>query len=107
VVFANSPEAQYVLAGGSSFPSTEWSVITAGARATTVTHISGEHRSIRPPPVDVVDSTGAGDSFAGAFIAAMLRNETPLQAVDAGHASSASTLLRLGAGSAHPAMKEL
>lgn len=106
-VFANTPEAAFALAGGSHFPNTEWSVITAGGGATTITHRTGDHRSIRPPDVEVVDSTGAGDSFAGAFIASMLRNETPLQAVEAGHASSASTLLRLGAGSGHPATKEL
>jgi sugar/nucleoside kinase (ribokinase family) len=43
-------------------------------------------------PVEVAESTGAGDAFAAGFLAAWLRGEGPLQCGMAGNAAAALVL---------------
>jgi sugar/nucleoside kinase (ribokinase family) len=49
------------------------------------------------PQVEVVDSTGAGDVFRGAFIYALLRGETPLEILRFANAAAALSCTREGA----------
>jgi len=67
------------------------SVITAGADPTLV--VDGPARSTLPVPRrDVVDSTGAGDAFAAAFLTAWAAGAVPTEAVEHGHASAARVI---------------
>ena len=98
VVVANRDEARFLLRDRTTFPETTWSVVTSGQRDTVITHANGEYRRLTPPPAELLDSTGAGDAFTGGFIAALLRSETPVDAVRAGHRLAALTLREPGAG---------
>lgn len=49
------------------------------------------------PPVDVVDTTGAGDSFAGAFLAHWVRGASPIAAARAAVGVAAWVVARVGA----------
>lgn len=97
LVVANRDEARLLLRDEQQFPKTTWTVVTHGQRPTVITHRNGEQRRISPPPVDAVDSTGAGDAFTGGFIASMLHGETAIEAVNAGHRLAARTLQEPGA----------
>ena len=44
------------------------------------------------PPVEVVEVIGAGDAFAGGYLAGLLRGEAPLERLLRGHASAAWTI---------------
>jgi ribokinase len=57
--------------------------ITLGAAGAAVAH-DGETRSITAPAVEVVDTTGAGDAFCGAFAAELARGADPFTAARAG-----------------------
>jgi 2-dehydro-3-deoxygluconokinase len=46
--------------------------------------------------VDVVDAVGAGDAFAGGYLAALLEDAPPLERLRAGHRRAALTLLTTG-----------
>jgi sulfofructose kinase len=50
-----------------------------------------------PPHVDVVDTTGAGDVFRGAFIAALLRGDAPETILRFANAAAALSCTRAGA----------
>lgn len=51
-------------------------------------------------PVEAVDATGAGDTFNGAFVAARLEGQGPLQAARYANAAAALSVLKLGAATA-------
>lgn len=60
-------------------------VVKNGAEASLVVH-DGRHCEIAPAGVeDVVDATGAGDSFNGAYLARRAMGEAPEEAVKAAH----------------------
>ena len=48
-------------------------------------------------PVEVVDTTGAGDAFTGGFLAAWLAGADPVRALQAGVASAAEAITQAGA----------
>jgi sugar/nucleoside kinase (ribokinase family) len=50
-----------------------------------------------PPRVDVVDTTGAGDVFRGAFIVALLRGDPPEAILRFANAAAALSCTRAGA----------
>ena len=79
-------------------------VVSQGSRGAKVITSEQEHHA-EPPEVDVVDTTGAGDALAGAYLA--YRHEGVDQAlVKAVHAASISTT-RTGAMAAVPTEKKL
>lgn len=71
-------------------------VRTLGARGAK----AGEHRAV-PPPVRVVDTTGAGDALAGALAAALDRGERLERALDAGVEAGALACTHEGAQARH------
>lgn len=53
--------------------------------------------SVPTQPVKLVDSTGAGDAFAGGFLAFYTRGRDLIACAQAGHAAAASVITRMGA----------
>jgi sugar/nucleoside kinase (ribokinase family) len=97
VVVANEPEATFLGVGDQPFPNTTWSVITRGQRPTLLLHADGDRREIPVPSTLVVDTTGAGDAFTGAFIAHLLHGGSAIDGVAAGHEHAARSLAVYGA----------
>ncbi len=73
--------------------------VTLGAHGALVADASGSFR-IAPQPVSAVDATGAGDAFAGAFIAELQRNTSLADA--ARFANAAAALATTGYGAVAP-----
>lgn len=61
----------------------------------------------RPPGVVVVDTTGAGDTFCGAFVAEMARGASIEEAVRYGVVASALAVTRMGAQPSIPTRDEI
>jgi len=81
-------------------------VTTLGARGATVSTRSGDF-DVAAHRVDVVDTTGAGDTFCGAFAEAHDRGEDTMDAVEwATHAGSLATT-GMGARAAMPTRDDM
>ena len=98
VVVANRPEAHYLLGTEEAFPATTFSVITDGPNPTRVHGPAGGLRGTPDEVAEVVDTTGAGDAFAGGFVSALMDGLDELAALDRGHASAAVVVQRVGGG---------
>lgn len=71
-------------------------LVTLGADGCWLSHPGGNVQ-IPPAPADPVDSTGAGDSFAGAFLAWWLETGDPVLAATRAACVAAGTVSGLGA----------
>ncbi len=98
VVIANRPEAHYLLGAEEEFPGATYSVITDGPNPTRLRGPDGEHRSEPVTVPEVVDTTGAGDAFAGGFVSALIEGLDGPAALDRGHRSAAEVVQRIGGG---------
>ena len=80
--------------------------VTLGARGAIL--LEGDRLHHVPGlPVEVVDTTGAGDVFRGAFIAALLRGDSPANILRFANAAAALSCTRLGAIDGIPATEEV
>jgi ribokinase len=79
-------------------------VITLGAHGAAYCEVGSEPESIPAIPVEVVDTTGAGDAFVGALAYATSREWEPREAISLGVAAGAATVMRAGAQSSLPSM---
>lgn len=70
--------------------------VTCGGAGAIVTSRGSSPRAVPAPTVEVVDTTGAGDAFAGSFLAAWLAGVDPLVAARAGVAAGARAISRPG-----------
>jgi len=105
VLIVNEHEA--VVALDSEGPARIPTVITTlGARGASV-RTEFETVIVPAPQVDVVDTTGAGDTFCGAFCASVARGETTIDAVVLAARAGALATTGLGARSAMPTLAEL
>ena len=71
-------------------------VVTLGANGSLVKY-NGEKFVIPPYPANPVDSTGAGDMFAGAFLYELILHDSPQRAGHLGSYASAKIVSQLGA----------
>ena len=67
----------------------------------------GELQAVPPFSVHTVDSTGAGDAFAAAFLQARLRGWTNDEAAVAANAAGAAAAAIVGAGEQLPGMRDI
>lgn len=81
-------------------------VVTSGARGAVVVESTGLSE-IPSPTVDVVDTTGAGDAFAGALATALARDSELPDAVASAVRVAALSVTRRGAQPSYPTVAEL
>jgi len=87
-------------------PHHEMVCVTLGARGAML--LAGERiYKVAGIPVDVIDSTGAGDVFRGAFITAMLRGDGPQDILRFANLAAALSCTRPGAIGGIPALAEI
>lgn len=104
VLFANGDEAQ-ALAGSSDpeaiievlAPRYATSIVTLGSRGVCLIERGAPPLLVPARAVRAVDTTGAGDAFTGAFLAATLRGAEPRSAIGAGLDAAAMTVQVQGA----------
>ncbi len=81
--------------------------ITLGARGATLFK-GGEQIAVAlPPKVTAVDTTGAGDTFVGALVVALIEGQEPHSALSFACAAGASTATRAGAQPSLPRRVEV
>ncbi|MFF4170422.1 carbohydrate kinase family protein [Streptomyces sp. NPDC001744] len=71
-------------------------VVTLGAVGALVAEGGAVTARVAAPPVRPVDSTGAGDAFTGAFLAARLAGAGPVEAAEAGCGAGAEAVTVVG-----------
>jgi ribokinase len=81
-------------------------IITLG-EAGAVLVADGGRRHFRPPPVKAVDTTGAGDTFSGALMAALSRGEAIEDAIAFANGAAALSVTRLGVIESIPDLAEV
>lgn len=83
-------------------------IVTLGERGVHVAQPSGARRHAAPQVAQVVDTTGAGDTFIGAFAAACCRDGLALnEAAEFAQRAAAFSVARRGAMAAMPRREEL
>jgi len=80
--------------------------VTMGARGALLLDGDRPYRAA-PPMVDVVDTTGAGDVFRGAFITALLRGDSPEAILRFANAAAALSCTKPGAINGVPGRAQL
>jgi ribokinase len=70
-------------------------VVTLGERGALWASVSGV-REFPAYPVEAIDSTGAGDAFTAAFVAALARGESMESAIDEGCRAGAFCVMATG-----------
>jgi ribokinase len=81
-------------------------IATLGERGAVVVTAEGQ-TNIAAFPAKVVDTTGAGDCFVGAFAARLAAGATPVEAARYASAAAACAVEKLGAAPAMPTAKEV
>lgn len=96
LIFCNGRERAFLdsaRSGGTILRENQTIVETQGKRGAVFLR-NGESHFVAAEPVDVTDPTGAGDTFAGGVIAAIMNGQTDLDAVgQAGNAAARALLL--------------
>ncbi|BCS31839.1 ribokinase [Luteitalea sp. TBR-22] len=82
-------------------------VVTLGAAGARLLRASGAESMVRAYPVDVVDSTAAGDAFVGALAVALAEGASDEVALRRGNAAGAIAVTRSGAQPSLPTRGEL
>lgn len=105
LLIANEGEAEFygraLHAGGGRV------IVTLGAAGARMFEAGREVARAVPPPVAVVDATGAGDAFVGAVVVALLEGQTPEAALRFACAAGALAATRPGAQSSLPNRAEV
>ncbi len=98
LVFANTAEAAVAGLAGAVPPPGVIYVVKDGGQPVVITTDDGTRTAVPPEPIaDVQDTTGAGDAFAGAFLATWSGGTTLRRAAARGHRAAAGVLAVSGA----------
>jgi ribokinase len=81
-------------------------VLTLGAGG-ALAQVAGNRFAATAMPVEAVDTTGAGDTFVGYYLAALINNMGPQEALQRACAAAAISVTRPGAAPAIPAADEV
>jgi sugar/nucleoside kinase (ribokinase family) len=96
IVFCNAAEAAALGVDDDGLPGAALVVIKQGDGPVLLRGAS--HASVAVPPLAApVDTTGAGDAFAGGFLLATVRGADPIVAAFAGHAAATRVVAGVGA----------
>lgn len=82
-------------------------LVTLGAEGSWLMQADGQQLHARALPVKPVDTTGAGDTYAGVLCAALASGEPPQQAMAFASVAASLACLRAGAQLAQPPRAEL
>ena len=83
-------------------------VVTLGSDGCKwVSNTGGTDQTFPAYPVDVVDTTGAGDTFTGYLVAALDRGAPMAQAIDLGLRAAALMVTREGTADVIPDLKDI
>ncbi|AUI62636.1 ribokinase [Amycolatopsis sp. BJA-103] len=111
VLLVNEHEAAFLLGGEADFPrlldlGPKAAVVTLGAKGAAVVTADGV-TEVSSPKVEAVDTTGAGDAFAGALATALAKGEELADAARRAVKVAAITVTRQGAQPSYPTASEL
>ncbi|MFC3450318.1 ribokinase [Amycolatopsis speibonae] len=111
VLLVNEHEAAFLLGGEAGFPmlldlGPKAAVVTLGAKGAAVVTAAGV-TEVPSPKVDAVDTTGAGDAFAGALATALAKGDELADAARKAVKVAAITVTRQGAQPSYPPASEL
>lgn len=95
LVIVNEGEA--AVYGDALFASKGWVVVTLGAEGAVLYRDGAEVARAKPPKVDVIDTTGAGDTFSGAITVALTEGMNPQAALAFANAAGSLATTVLGA----------
>jgi len=77
-------------------------LVTLGAEGSCLAQRDGGHAAARALDVPVIDTTGAGDTYAGVFAAAIARGDPPQQAMELASVAAGLACTQPGAQLAQP-----
>lgn len=80
--------------------------VTLGEAGAAFTTLDGEVVRVNAPKVDVIDTTGAGDAFVGAFAVGIASGLSDESAVRLGCLCASDSVRRLGTQSSYPSIEE-
>ena len=106
---SNDPEAsaRALSARAAGGDGTGLAVVTLGARGAVVARGGEVVLHVQSRRVEAVDTTGAGDTFVGAFVAWLARGAELAEALDAATAAAAIAVTRPGAADSMPTRAEI
>ncbi|MGY6657145.1 ribokinase [Amycolatopsis sp. TRM77291] len=111
VLLVNEHEAAFLLGGEADFPKLldlgpKAAVVTLGAKGAAVVTADGV-TELPSPKVEAVDTTGAGDAFAGALATSLAKGDELADAARKAVKVAAITVTRQGAQPSYPTASEL
>ncbi|WP_394360240.1 ribokinase [Amycolatopsis sp. SB7-3] len=111
VLLVNEHEAAFLLGGEADFPKLldlgpKAAVVTLGAKGAAVVTPDGV-TEVPSPKVEAVDTTGAGDAFAGALATSLAKGAELVDAAREAVKVAAITVTRQGAQPSYPTASEL
>lgn len=82
-------------------------VTTVGAAGATISQGGEDIAVARPPRIEAVDTTAAGDTFTAALAVALVEGQTPQEALEFACAAGAAACTKLGAQPSLPTRNEV
>ena len=82
-------------------------VTTVGAAGATISQGGEDIAVARPPRIEAVDTTAAGDTFTAALAVALVEGQTPQEALEFACAAGAAACTKLGAQPSRPTRTEV